>query len=277
MQQFLHGRWLLALCTVLGSGVVVLGGELAPRSQLGPGDSGPTPAWCIDPDDFEPVTDGNRQAIADRIAALAPESVLSHQTMPAERAAALEEAVAATLGALLGSPDRLVAYQQRHGATVNGERIRDWVRRLHSWKMLESVSGDEDEIDDVRLYTECIAHPEERFAAFDAVAVAKAEFAVDLNVKLGSPEWPFAIEVWAVTVWTPRNGAISQKEGEEIADGASGRTASVVVPVRSAHFGVCAIRVELYWNPELEYWVPHMARIALSEDAGGKTAPMLLF
>ncbi|MFG0259758.1 MAG: hypothetical protein ACF8LK_05320 [Phycisphaerales bacterium JB041] len=275
MRHALQWRWPFAILTALGSGVVALGGVGPPHSEPDPGTSGPTSASRINRDDFEPVTEESREAIADRIAALAPERVLSHETMPAERAAALEEAVAATLGALLGSPDRLVAYQQRHKATLNGDRIRDWVHQLHGWKMLESVSGDE--ADDVRLYAECVAHPEERFAALDAVAVAKAEFAVDLNVKLGSPEWPFDIDVWAVTLWKPGNGAIHQKEGEEIADGASGRTASVAVPVRSSHLGVGTLRAEFYWNPELEYWVPHMARIGLSEDAGGETAPMLLF
>ena len=275
MQNSLHWRRLFALCTAFGSGLVVVSGLGAPNSDVGYGVTAPASSTPLDPDTFEPVTDDNRQEIADRIAVLAPESVLTHETMPEERAAALEEALAATLGALLGSPDPLVAYQERHGATVNGEGVRHWLHQLHGWNMLQSVSGDE--IDDKRLYAECVRHPEERFAAIDAVAVAKAKFAVDLSAQRTSTEWSFDIEVWSVTVWTPRNGAINQKEGDEIANGASGRTASVVVPFKSSHFGVCAIRAEFYWNSELEYWVPHMARIALSEDAGGKTAPMLLF
>jgi hypothetical protein len=275
MRYTLRWRWLFALCIALGSGLVVLSGVAAATSELGSGAPRPAASSPLDPDAFEPVTEDNRQAIADRIAALAPESVLSHGTMPEERAAALEEAMAATLGALLGSPDRLVAYQRSHGAALNGEGLRQWVHQLHGWQMLESVSGDEP--DGERLYAECVRRPQERSAAFDAVAVAEAKFAVDLNVKLRSPEWPFDLEVWALTVWRPRNGTIDQEEGDKIADGASGRTASVVVPVKSARLGVCAIRAEFYWNTELEYWVPHMVRIGLSEDTGGETAPMLLF
>lgn len=274
MRSLLGWRCVCAVSAALVSGTVVLSVG-APLSTAQPDEPSSYAHSAIDPESLEPITDENRSEIIDRIAVRAPNEVLSFATMPAQRAHALEEAVGATLESLLGNPDRMIAYQHLHGASLDTEQLRTWVAQLHDWKMLGSVSADEPNHE--LLYAQAVRHVGERFAAIQAVSVADAEFSVDLNDDPGSTDRPGSIQVWKLSAWDASAGTLTQAEGDAIEDGTTGRTASVSVPAVTDHVGECLIRIELYWDTESEYWVPHMVLMGIDANAGGKAAPMLLF
>ncbi|MDQ7013831.1 MAG: hypothetical protein Q9O74_08055 [Planctomycetota bacterium] len=262
------------MSAALVSGGVVLSTG-APLSVAQPGVPSSAVHSATDPESFEPVTEAIRSEIVGRIAGRAAAEILAFASMPEQRARALEEAVGATLESLLGDPDRMIAYQQEHGATLDTEQLRTWVDQLHEWQMLESVSAGEP--DDELLYAQSVRHAGERFAAFRSVSVADAAFAVDLTAEAGVPERSDSIQVWKLSTWDPSAGTLTQAQGDAIQDGTTGRTASVSIPAMTDHVGECLIRIEFFWDTESAYWVPHMVLMGIDANTGGKALPMLLF
>ena len=277
--QHLSLRWRLFLAVIAASvsGGVVLGAQLievlskpvSTATPWGPEDSDGLPA-----DEYISVTEKNRAELSRNIAESMSEAIeLDHLLVEQHRI--LAEAVEASIAALLGEPDLIVAYQSRYGAKLDVDSLQIWIKQLHEWGMLESVSlvGD---IDDIALFKRAVHADEERFSEIVALAVDRVEHGVKLSVKSGTPEWPYTVLVWKISSWEPLSGYLANTEGEAIKDGSSGRTAHVAVPVRFASAGEGVLRVNFYWVDEQEYWVPHMAMLGFA-DGAETTCPMLLF